>query len=350
MESWAMNSPALLLNRRLRWFRQVAVAVASLVLADRIARLLGIDRAAGLLCLSSLGAYLVCLRLGWRQALQGLVAMVLLSIPAALSAADPLAATIVMMLSAFALGLSARWRLQQFYWLMVVSLCVLITDSPLTATPSAAELLRLVLGLLLSGGLTLALHSTLLPRDQDQAAEARVSVVHSWRRCWAYGLMLASTCLLSIPLALAHHWRISGLWLVLTPFLVLRPFVRDVWTVALHRSLGTVAGVLLVMILAVLLPQALPLQLPAILAASITALIASRRGHPALMLMALTVTIVLFNSNHADLMRMADERFAASTLGVLLALSVLTIAYPIERQIAKYRSTQRASPLTNLKR
>jgi uncharacterized membrane protein YccC len=33
--------------------------------------------------------------------------------------------------------------------------------------------------------------------------------------------------------------------------------VKEAWKVALHRSLGTVAGVLLVMVLAVLLPKSL---------------------------------------------------------------------------------------------
>ena len=103
--------------------------------------------------------------------------------------------------------------------------------------------------------------------------------------------------------------------MILTPFLVLRPFVRDAWKVALHRSLGTLAGVLLVMVLAVLLPKGLPLQLPAIAAGVITAMIAIRRGHPAVMLMALTVTIVLLNSNHADLMLMADRRLQACGIG-----------------------------------
>jgi uncharacterized membrane protein YccC len=90
--------------------------------------------------------------------------------------------------------------------------------------------------------------------------------------------------------------------------------------------------VVLVMVLAVLLPTGLPLQLPAIAAGVITAMIAIRRGHPAVMLMALTVTIVLLNSNHADLMLMADRRLQACGIGVVLALSVMAIAHPIEQR------------------
>lgn len=116
--------------------------------------------------------------------------------------------------------------------------------------------------------------------------------------------------------ALHHHWQLTGLGLVLTPFLVLRPFVRDAWIVALHRSLGTLAGVLLVMGLALLLPSGLPLQLPATAGGVIT------------------ITIVLFNSTHADLIQMADERLQASAMGVALALGVMAIAHPIERSLA----------------
>ena len=311
---------------------QVATAVVSLLLAAEIARFVGLDKAVGVLCLASLAALVICVRLGWRQALLAVVALTLLTIPAVLSQSDPPAATLLMALTAFALGVSARWQWQQVYWLMVVSVCLLITNSPLPEAPSATDLIRLAGAVLASGGLTVLLQSSLIPREQGSAAITLFSVAHSWRRSTAYGLLLASTTLVSTPIALQHHWGITGLWLILTPFLVLRPFVRDAWKVALHRSLGTLAGVLLVMVLAVLLPKGLPLQLPAIAAGVITAMIAIRRGHPAVMLMALTVTIVLLNSNHADLMLMADRRLQACGIGVVLALSVMAIAHPIEQR------------------
>ncbi len=310
---------------------QVATAVVSLLLAAEIARFVGLDKAVGVLCLASLAGLVICVRLGWRQALLAVVALTLLTIPAVLSQSDPPAATLLMALTAFALGVSARWQWQQVYWLMVVSVCLLITNSPLPEAPSATDLIRLAGAVLVSGGLTVLLQSSLIPREQGSAAITLFSVAHSWRRSTAYGLLLASTTLVSTPIALQHHWGITGLWLILTPFLVLRPFVRDAWKVALHRSLGTLAGVLLVMVLAVLLPKGLPLQLPAIAAGVITAMIAIRRGHPAVMLMALTVTIVLLNSNHADLMLMADRRLQACGIGVVLALSVMAIAHPIEQ-------------------
>ena len=318
---------------------QVATAVVSLLLAAEIARFVGLDKAVGVLCLASLAALVICVRLGWRQALLAVVALTLLTIPAVLSQSDPPAATLLMALTAFALGVSARWQWQQVYWLMVVSVCLLITNSPLPEAPSATDLIRLAGAVLVSGGLTVLLQSSLIPREQGSAAITLFSVAHSWRRSTAYGLLLASTTLVSTPIALQHHWGITGLWLILTPFLVLRPFVRDAWKVALHRSLGTLAGVLLVMVLAVLLPKGLPLQLPAIAAGVITAMIAIRRGHPAVMLMALTVTIVLLNSNHADLMLMADRRLQACAIGVVLALSVMAIAQPIERRFVISRAS-----------
>ena len=318
---------------------QVATAVVSLLLAAEIARFVGLDKAVGVLCLASLAGLVICVRLGWRQALLAVVALTLLTIPAVLSQSDPPAATLLMALTAFALGVSARWQWQQVYWLMVVSVCLLITNSPLPEAPSATDLIRLAGAVLVSSGLTVLLQSSLIPREQGSAAITLFSVAHSWRRSTAYGLLLASTTLVSTPIALQHHWGITGLWLILTPFLVLRPFVRDAWKVALHRSLGTLAGVLLVMVLAVLLPKGLPLQLPAIAAGVITAMIAIRRGHPAVMLMALTVTIVLLNSDHADLMLMADRRLQACGIGVVLALSVMAIAHPIEQHFLISRAS-----------
>ena len=330
-------SPAL--NQRLRRLIQVAAAVVSLLLAAQIARFVGLDRAAGGLCLTSLAALVICVRLGWRQALLGVLVLTVLTVPAVLSQSDPPTATLLMALTAFALGLSARWQCQQIYWLMVVSVCLFITNSPLPGTPSATELIQLTGAVFVSGGFTILLQTSLVPHERGPAATTFFSVAHSWRRSTAYGLLLASTTLVSTPIALQHHWGITGLWLILTPFLVLRPFVKEAWKVALHRSLGTVAGVLLVMVLAVLLPKGLPLQLPAITAGVITAMIAIRHGHPAVLLMALTVTIVLFNSNHADLMLMADRRLQACAIGVVLALSVMAIAQPIERRFVISRAS-----------
>ena len=317
----------------------VLVVVICLVLADQIARGLGIPRAGGLLCLANLATLVICIKLGWRQALVGVGSLAALTVPAVLSQGNPTAATILITLTAVGLGLSARRQLQPVYWLMVVSLCLLITNSPLPADASPAELARLVTGVLASGGVATLLHSLLLPPRGQAAAPPSVSAVaHSWRRCLAYGLLLATTALITTPIALAHHWHTNGLWLILTPFLVLKPFVKDSWRVALHRSLGTLAGVVLVVVLALALPHTLPLQVPAIAMAVITAAIAARHGHPALLVTALTATIVLFNSNDADLLLMADKRLQACGMGIAITLSVMALAHPIEHRFQAARS------------
>lgn len=341
---------------RPRTLLQVLVAALALLLADRIAVALAIERAAGVLCLTSLAALVITARLGWRQAALATAGLALLAIPAVLAQGQPLQATPVMVAAALALGLSARWQLQPLLWLMVVSLGLLITNSPIPAAAGGA-VLRLAGALLIAGGLATLLQSWMAPGAAEaggadagapeppaDAATPGIPVRHSWRRSAAYGLLLAFTTLLTTPIALQNHWQISGLWLILTPFLVLRPFVRDAWRVAVHRSLGTVAGVLLVLLLALRLPQALPLQIPAILAALIAAMVAIRRGHPALMLMALTVAVVLFNSTHADLLQMADERLQASGLGVAITLVVMALAHPIERRLAGALPPQPRAP------
>lgn len=316
---------------------QVLAAVLSLLLADQIARRLGLDRAAGVLCLASLASLVISARLGWRQALLAVAGLALLTAPAVLSSGDPLTATLVMSLAAFALGLCARWQVQQVYWLMIVSLCMLVTNNPLSGPATGSDLGRLVIGVLAAGGLTVLLQNRLVRPASGPMPAALFQVANSWRRSAAFGLLLASTTLVSTPLAMEEHWHITGLWLILTPFLVLRPFVQDAWRVALHRSLGSLAGVLLVLVLAFILPPELPLQLPAIALGGTTALLAIRRCHPALVVMALTATIVLFNSTHADLLLMADRRIQANAIGVAIALTVMAIAQPIERRLLRPR-------------
>jgi uncharacterized membrane protein YgaE (UPF0421/DUF939 family) len=74
------------------------------------------------------------------------------------------------------------------------------------------------------------------------------------------------------------------------------------------------------------------LELPAIAAGVITVLIAVRHGHRALMITALTATIVLFNSSNRDLLLMADQRVQASALGIAIALGLMALAHPFERR------------------
>ncbi len=96
-------------------------------------------------------------------------------------------------------------------------------------------------------------------------------MAHSWRRSAAHGVMLATATLVTTPIALVQHRHTSGLWWIITPLRVLQPFVRDSCTVALHRrSLGTLAGVLLVLLMAVTLPRSVPLDLVAIVTGVIT--------------------------------------------------------------------------------
>ena len=313
---------------------QGLVVVIALVVAQQIARMLQLDHAGGVLSVASLATVVVCARLGWRQALLGVGGLAVLSVPAVFSLNDPLLATLVLMAAGLGLGISARWQLKPVYWLLVVSLCMLITNSPLTPGPSPGQAILIAVALMTSGAVATLLETRLLSLVGRTADTYSFAVAHSWRRSWAHGLMLAAATLVTTPIALANHWHTSGLWLILTPFLVLQPFVRESWKVALHRSLGTLAGVLLVIILAVGLPQTVPLLLPAFAAAVLTVVIAIRRGHRALMLTTLTATIVLFNSNSGDLLLRADQRVLASALGIAIALLMMALAHLIERRFS----------------
>lgn len=334
----------MVLSKQIRpWIiAQAFVVPISLGLAELLSRGLHLDRAGGVLCLASLASLLVCARLGWRQALVGVASLVVLSVPAVFSQSDPLLGTTVLTLTALGLGLSARWQLKPVYWLLVVILCILITTSPLPPDPAPLEVVKLAIGLFGSGSGAVLLQSKLVSRFEGAPLPVPFAVVHSWRRSGAHALMLATATLVTTPIALQHHWHTSGLWLILTPFLVMQPFVKDSWNVALHRSLGTLAGVLLVIGLAFALPSSVPLQLPAIAAALITVLIAVKKGHRALMITTLTVTIVLFNSRIDTLLVMADQRVLASALGIAIALGLMALAHPIEHRFR--RMNQRIVP------
>lgn len=326
-------------NPRGRQVTQALVVLVCLAIAHQIALLFHVPAAGAVLCLASLATVVICARLGWRHGLLGVAGVSALSVPAVLSPNSPLLATTVLTATALALGVSARWQLKPAYWLLVVSLGILITKSPLPLVPAPAQVAQLALALLSSGALSLLLQAKLLPPNPAGKHRTMFAVAHSWRRSVAHGLMLAVAAVVTTPIALQHHWHTTGLWLIVTPFLVIQPIIRESWSVALHRSLGTLAGVLLVMLLALTLPSTLPLVIPAVSTAVLTVLIAAKHGHRALMITALTATIVLFNSNHNDLLLMADKRVLASTLGIAISLSIMGIAHLIERHVLHLADT-----------
>ena len=328
------------MSKTQRLLLQLVIAAVCLAWPGQLARHLGLHHASALVSLASLATLVISARLGWRQALVGSFGLSLLSVPAVLSQGDPLAATVVLTAAACTLGLTARWQLQPVYWLLMVSVCMAIFNLQLPSPTPVTDLAKLAALLLICSSSSALLQGLLLPPQTSASGGGGFSIQHSWRRSLAYGLLLALTTLITTPLAMQHHWHMTGLWLVLTPFLVLRPFVKDAWRVALHRSLGSFGGVLLVLLLAINLPAGWPLQVPAIAFGTTTALIATKHGHPAFMVMGLTATIVLFNSTPSDLLFMADKRLQANALGIAVALGVMALAHLIEQRLMQQqRST-----------
>jgi hypothetical protein len=188
---------------------QALVVIISLALAELIARFLHLDQAGGVLCLASLASLVVCARLGGRQALLGVAGLAVLSGAAVYSQNDPLLATIVLTGTALGLGLSGRWQLKPVYWLLMVSLCILITNSPLPANPASFDVVRLAAAFFASGSLATVLQTTLVSPMEGAPAPIPFAVAHSWRRSVAHGLMLATATVVS-TMAIVRLRRRSG--------------------------------------------------------------------------------------------------------------------------------------------
>ena len=158
---------------------QGLVVVIALVVAQQIARMLQLAHAGGVLSVASLATVVVCARLGWRQALLGVGGLAVLSVPAVFSRNDPLLATLVLMAAGLGLGISARWQLKPVYWLLVVSLCMLITNSPLTPGPSPGQTIRMAVALMASGAVATLLETRLLSLAGRTADAYSFTVAHS---------------------------------------------------------------------------------------------------------------------------------------------------------------------------
>jgi len=315
------------LERRQSAWRQVlvplAVTLVALALPGVALSYLGLPGAASSVGLSGLAAVIATYVLGWRIGL-GVVATFALGTPACLLASEHwLGASVLLAAVGFAYGMTATRGWERGLTLVPIAFGFAVADPPATAlgianlaaittVSVAVALLAVVVVHIITRGHHLGIHGQ-VPR----------------LRGIGYACMLAIAGAFTTAIAVHGSWLHAGGWLIMTPFIVLQPDLREALRKSLKRGLGTIAGFAIAFLLANLVSNDWTAYAIGIGACLLALYALERHWDYAAYATALTVAVVFIEGAGTSISQTSELRLAATVLGVVICLAVMAVANPI---------------------
>jgi hypothetical protein len=309
----------------------VIITVLTLILAlpTVILAPLGAPTAGSMIGLGGLAIAFISRSTDTRVTLYSALGLGLVSLIAVDGAAHPVLGVIALMSVAAGVGITARWHWQQSFILLPITMAFVASESVLApplelqATFAAAmTLYAVIVGLLVRVTRRSGSNSEDTPAEPDTAPL-------SWQRTWAFAGVLMAATAVTASIALLGNWGHTGGWLIMTPFLVIQPYVRDGVHKAVHRALGTVAGLLVAEGLAQLIGQGAMLAVIGY-GFGVFAIIAMVKHWPyAVYTTLLTPAVVILESIGRPIEQTGYERIVATIIGVAVSLAAMAIAAPI---------------------
>lgn len=286
------------------------------------------DSAGGLLSVAAIAMVSVTYARGLKVGITSGAFLGLASAVAIASASNAFAGVIVMTLVAVLQGLTGRSGLNKATIMIPVTLAFVVTEPPAAGPLSSA----LVFGLALAGfAMIVAATIGLITK---KSAPASHSNAISRSRTASYAALLSVTTIATSSIALSNDWGHTGGWLIMTPFIVIQPYVQDGWRKALARAGGTVLGFAIAYGLAELLGPSIALTITGFLFATAAILARVKVWPYAVYATFLTPAIVIIESSGRSVTELADKRLEATILGVALSMIAMAIAVPIYRRQA----------------
>lgn len=158
-------------------------------------------------------------------------------------------------------------------------------------------------------------------------------------RARGYALILSLTTVITTAIAVVWQWGHAGGWLIMTPLIVLQPYLHDALAKSIRRALGTTVGFAIAFSLAIFVPERWAIYAIA-LGFAIAAIVAmERRWDYSIYAVFLTVTIVLWEGSSTSITHTDLARLVATLAGIGLALCIMVAALPFYRR-ANRRTTQ----------
>lgn len=303
-----------------------ALAIPSLVLGA-----MGAAQVGALAGLGALGAVLTAIALGLRAALITSVVLGVLCSLGVAASPNVVAATVFMTLVAAAFGWTARIGANRAIVLVPITLAFVVNEPPQASGSTIHP--TLLLGVATIAAACLASVATAGALGRTTPA-GHVDVV-SRSRADAFAALLAITTVVTTAIAVGGDWGHAGGWMVMTPFIVIQPYVQEGWRKALRRAGGTIGGFLIAMALATTLHDTAWLLFAGVVFAGLTITAYARHLDYGIYSLLLTPAVVILEGIGGDVQVTAVDRLDATLIGAGLSLLAMAIALPFYRREAR---------------
>jgi len=154
-------------------------------------------------------------------------------------------------------------------------------------------------------------------------------------RALAYAALLAVTALITTSVAIAGDLGHPGGWLIMTPFIVLQPYVQEGWDRSLRRAGGTLLGFTMAYLGASVIAQSWLLYVVGTVSYAIAMYALLRQWDYVVYAAFLTLAIVILEGVGASVEVTAEYRLEATAGGVVLSLVAMALALPLYRRAAR---------------
>jgi len=306
-------------------FLLTILAIATLILPGLVFGRFNDASVGSFIGIVALGSLIVGLLHGTKAGLVASLVMGFMSGLGVLSSANPAYGIPFMAVVAIIVGLSARVGWQKSFTLYAVSLAFIVSGKSDEARFDVAVPLGLSV---VVTGILVVLLASLIMRSVNLSIPSTPS---TWSRTLAFLVLLTVTQLVAASIALINDWGHTGAWLMMTPFIVIQPYLKEGWNKALRRAGGTVAGFVIAVLLGDLITSATILTLIGGIFALIAADAFVKRANYTLYVSMLTPAVVILESVGRPVSEIAEYRLVATILGVGLSLTAMAIAIPIYR-------------------
>ena len=316
-------------GKRMRLIALIVILNAALIVPTVLLPTSRYDTAGGLFSLGALAIVFITYARGLRSGLLSAVLVGAASTIALLASSITALGVAVMALAALGQGIAAYRGLQRLTIMVPITMAFVVSEPPTTgplANAAAFGLALAAFGCIVAFAVDLVRRGVPHPAPQAAMAASRAA---------AYATLLAITTVATTAIALTYDWRHAGGWLIMTPFIVIQPYVQDGWRKALERALGTLVGFAIASALAWLIGSALVLTVLGYVFASIAIFAMVKKWRYAIYATFLTPAIVLLESGGRAVTELADKRLEATFLGVGLSLAAMAVAIPIYRKQAR---------------
>ncbi len=313
------------------------VAAVAFVMPFLALSALGYTNIAPVVSLVSFGILIAALILGLRVAVGVSVVTGVVATLVSAASSTTIIAIIAMVLIAIGFGITSRFGWNRALATLPIALSFVVAESPAKGSWSAS----LVMGAaMIISGLVITFLVVLI-RYISKEPELPKPAALSWSRTGAFVALLAAATAVTSSIAILNGWGHTGGWLIMTPFIVMQPYVQDGWRKSLNRGAGTLAGFFVAMAVGTYIANTTALYLIsfAFMVGAVYTMLTHRSY--ALYAFFLTPTIVIIEGIGRSVTQTAENRLVATALGVAIALAAMAIAAPLYRSKARAQNLDR---------